>query len=157
MLDVKEVVQNSLIWLDEEEVQVTIASKQKAESDSDSGDESSDLAASDDDEKSPHEFYKTVVFEMVKNKVKDLVQPEFANSKEKAMTLIKSSVKTTLIVSGRAGMGFVDSLFDHGMVPPSTISNIVFFFNSNKKMNEMKTKYGTKYAHIVSIDFVVYD
>jgi hypothetical protein len=94
---------------------------------------------------------------MVKNKVKDLVSPVFANTKERAMTITKLSVKTILIVSGRAGMGFVDSLFEHGMVPPSTISNIVFFFISEKKMNEMKNKYGTKYANIISIDFVVYD
>ena len=63
---------------------------------------------------------------------------QFISSKEKALTLIKSSVKTTLMVSGRAGIGLIDSLFEHDLTPASTISNIVIICNSKNKKTKLE-------------------
>jgi len=52
--------------------------------------------------------------------------------------LIRSSVKNTLIVSGRAGIALIDELYKHDLVPASTISNIIIFCDSGAKAKEMR-------------------
>ena len=128
MLNVREVVPNSLIWFDEPEKETT----KEESSDSD------DLLAEDNEDKSPHENYRDLVSLQVKKEFSSLVPVQFISSKEKALTLIKSSVKTTLMVSGRAGIGLIDSLFEHDLTPASTISNIVIICNSKNKKTKLE-------------------
>jgi hypothetical protein len=73
----------------------------------------------------------------VKNQFNSLVNFKFCNDKAKTLQLIKSSVKTTLMVSGRAGLGLVDSLFEYGLTPSSNVSNVVIFCNTVKKLEEL--------------------
>ena len=136
-LKVREVVQNSLIWYDEKEKElpkVPKMKKKKSESDGDNSDEDEDSDDSDDlldegdDSKSPHDFYKDVVSAQIKqlfDTEQKLVPVKFIANKADALKLIKSSVKTTLVLSGRAGIGLLDSLYEHGLTPMSTISNVV--------------------------------
>ena len=60
------------------------------------------------------------------------------------------------MVSGRAGIGLIDSLFQHGLTPASTISNIIIFCNNKDKLEKLKSDFIEKNYH-VSMDFVVYD
>jgi hypothetical protein len=60
------------------------------------------------------------------------------------------------MVSGRAGIGLVDSLFEYGLTPASNISNVVIFCNSEKKLEELKTRFMKK-KYEVSMEFVLYD
>jgi len=62
------------------------------------------------------------------------------------------------MVSGRAGYGLVDSLFEHGLTPASTISNIIVFCHTQKKLEELKKEFGNKYKPSpISIDFIMFD
>jgi len=60
------------------------------------------------------------------------------------------------MVSGRAGIGLVDSLFEYGLTPASNISNVVIFCNTEKKLEELKTRFMKK-KYEVSMEFVMYD
>jgi hypothetical protein len=139
MLKVREVKQNSLIWFDEPEKEVEEEEK-PTKKDDDESEESSeeDLAAEESDDKSPHQNYKDLVSKVVAQKFDKLIPFKFIDNKVKAIKEIKSSVKCTLIVSGRAGIGLIDSIFQHDMTPASTIANIIILCNKEKKMQELK-------------------
>jgi len=60
------------------------------------------------------------------------------------------------MVSGRAGLGLVDSLFEYGLTPSSNVSNVVIFCNTVKKLEELQTRFMKK-KYEVSMEFVMYD
>jgi len=93
---------------------------------------------------------------MVQQKFKDTIPVEFVDSKEKALNLIKSSVSSTFMVSGRAGISLIDSLYQNGMTPLSTISNVIIVCDSNKKKENLIKEFSEK-NYKVSMDFIVYD
>lgn len=70
--------------------------------------------------------------------------------------MLNSGVKNTLMVSGRAGFALIDELYENNMVPPSTISNIIVFCNSEDKVKKAKVAFGNK-DYPIDIDFIVYD
>lgn len=72
------------------------------------------------------------------------------------MTYIKASVKSTLIVSGRAGVGLIKHMYDQGLVGTSSISNVIVFSSSEKKTQELKDEIAPK-NYQVPIEFVAYD
>ena len=160
MLNMREVRQNTLIWFDEPEKEVVIKPEEKKNKESDdsgsSESDSDDLAAEYIDETSPHELIRDMYSKQVKKEFQSLVNFKFCNDKAKTLNLIKSSVKTTLMVSGRAGIGLVDSLFEYGLTPASNISNVVIFCNTEKKLEELKTRFMKK-KYEVSMEFVMYD
>ena len=152
MLKVREVVQNSVIWYDEPEPEKKVNSVSEETSSSDE-----DIFNDDcNEDQSHHENYRDLVSRQVQKEFKDLIPVEFVDSKEKALTLIKSSVSTTLMVSGRAGIGLIDSLYQYGMTPPATISNVIIFCQSNKKKEKL-TEIFAKKNYKVLMDIVVYD
>ena len=62
------------------------------------------------------------------------------------------------MVSGRAGIGLIDLLYQNELVPASTISNVVVFCNSEKKLKEAKEYFANRsYPKIISIAYEVYD
>lgn len=153
MLKVRDVKQNSLIWFDEPEKE---SFKEEKKHDSEESESEDDLDAEDDDEKSPHENNRDYVSKVVEKEFKSLVPFKFIDNKVKALYEIKSSVKSTLIVSGRAGIGLIDSLFKHDMTPPSTISNVIVFCYQEKKMQELMEQFKEK-NYKVSMEFVMFD
>ena len=60
------------------------------------------------------------------------------------------------MVSGRAGIGLIDSLFNHGLTPASTISNVIILCQSEKKKKKLLEEIVEK-NYQVSMDFIVYD
>ena len=68
------------------------------------------------------------------------------------MALINASVKSTLIVSGRDGLGLIDELFEHDVTPMPNICNIIVYCNTEKKMNECIEEF-TKKNYKILIDF----
>ena len=60
------------------------------------------------------------------------------------------------MVSGRAGIGLIDSLFEHDLTPASTISNIVIICNSKNKKSKLELEFKKK-NYSVSMDIILYD
>jgi len=106
MLKVREVVQKSVIWFDEPEIE-----KKEVENSGSESSEEEDLAADYESNVSPHAHIRDLVAPLVDQKFNSIVPFKFINDKQKAIYLTKSSVNTCLIVSGRAGFGLIDSLF----------------------------------------------
>jgi len=70
-----------------------------------------DLDAEDDDDKSHHLNNRDFVSRVVEKEFKNLIPFKFIDNKVEALKEIRSSVKSTVIVSGRAGIGLIDSLY----------------------------------------------
>ena len=121
--------QNSLIWYDEPEKEFD--QTEPEESGSGSGSDNDEITDDKEDEKSPHENYRDFVSLVVEKEFADIVPFHFVTKKDEALNLIRSSVKNTLMVSGRAGVALIDLLYECDMIPVSTISNIIVFCNND--------------------------
>ena len=60
------------------------------------------------------------------------------------------------MVSGRAGIGLIDTLYQYGLTPCSTISNIIIICNSQNKKEKLMKEFKEK-NYKISMEIIVYD
>ena len=77
----------------------------------------------------------------------------FIDNKNKALKVIKSSVKTILMVSGRAGIALINYLYDHGLTPASTIAIVIVMCETEEKKEQYELELKN---YKVSKEFIVY-